>query len=218
MKLAFLLFFVIALTSIVNGHQYGVRLQDTPELTFRKDIWTKNVKEPSTTQLVFIGGNARRNVSQMKFVKCLNTGNDWDCTVNNLDPVLNFTKVAINCEGANYADDEYILPESCYLEYELNYMPVVQLGNMTKSTRPVNTSNDTDMCCDLDYDLSFWPFNELSDDPDTQKVMLFSSIVSFVVVMFTFNCCNCNNKKRYVVDNAEEASESDSSENEELKM
>ena len=218
MKLAFLLLFVFALASIVNGHQYGVRLQDLPELTFRKDIWTKNVKDPSTTQLVFVGGNARRNVSQVKFVKCINTGDDWNCTVNNLDSVLNFTKTSINCEGANYPDDEYILIESCYLEYELNYMPVVQLGNITKITNVVNVTAEKDMCYDFDFPSTIWPFNELSDDPDTQKVMLFTSVVFFVTLMFTFNCCNCNNKKRYVVDNAEEASESDSSENEEFKM
>ena len=132
--------------------------------------------------------------------------------------VLNFTKTSINCEGATYPDDEYILPESCYLEYELNYMPIVQLGNITKITNVVNVTAEKDMCYDFDFPSTIWPFNELSDDPDTQKVMLFTSVVFFVTIFFTFNCCNCNNKKRYVVDNAEEASESDSSENEEFKM
>lgn len=210
MKLAFLLFFVLAFASTINGHQYGVRLQDLSELTFRKDIWTKIVREPPTTQLVFVGGNARRNMSQVKFVKCLNTGDDWNCTVSNLDPVLNFTKTSINCEGATHPDDEYILPESCYLEYELNYMPVVQLGNITKSTNPDNAT-EWDMCYDFDYNLTFWPFNEFTDDPDVQKVMLFSSVVTFTVLLFVCNCCNCH-KKRQVVDNAEDASGSDSDE------
>lgn len=210
MKLAFLLVFAFALTSVVNSHQLGVRLQDIQELTFRKDIWTKNVRDPTTTQLVFVGGNARRNISQVKYVKCLNTSDNWNCTVNNLDPVFNFTMTTINCEGASYQYDEYILPESCYLEYELNYMSVIQLGNVTKSTNSVNVTDSY-----MYYDFTCWLFNDFTDNPDIKQDILFGSVASFVVVLLVCNCCNCNNKKRQVIDNAEEASESDGDENEE---
>lgn len=241
MKLAFLLLLAIALASIVDGHQYGVRLQDLNELTFRKDIWTKNVRDPPTTQLIYAGGNARRNATQVRLVKCVNTGDDWNCTAN-LDPVLNFTKLTINCEGATHSDDEYILPESCYLEYELNFMPIVQLGNITSPTKPVNLTNMTNLTndtCPAFDNLTFWPFYELYNDSDTypvfenltfwsfdefydnplmQSVMLWVLVVASVVFMFLCNCScgKSDNDQKQVVDNEEDASESE--ESEELKM
>lgn len=223
MKLTLLLCLTIALASSSLSHQFGVRLEDVKELTFRKDVWTKNVRDPPTTQLVFAGGNARRNTSQIKQVRCVNLGDDWNCTVANLDPVLNFTKVSINCEGATHSDDENVLLESCYLEYNLNFMPVVKLIDLTNTTPLVNVTNDTDDTCLADNftrDDIFYPFSELSDDPETQKIMLLTTAIALSLLILMCGNCNCESKKQYVVDNAEDASgDSEGSDDaEELRM
>lgn len=223
MKLAFLLLIAIA---CISCHQLGVRLEDLKELTFRKDIWTKNIRMPSSPQLIYAGGDARRNISQVRLVKCVNTDNDWNCTAN-LDPVLNFTKVSINCEGANHLDDDNILVESCYLEYNLNYFPVICLGNKTKPTNITNTTNVTILpIFETNYSFqcngTFWPFNQLSDDPHTQQMLLLGTTFTFVVTLLICNCekYNGDSDKKQVVDNAEDASSDSerSEESEELKM
>lgn len=172
----------------VYGQYTGIRFQDIKEFTFRKDVWTSNVKQPSTLQLLFVGGNARRNISQVKTVKCVNNNNKWNCIPYNLNPVLNFSAMSINCEDVEY-NEEYVYPNSCYLEYTLNYMPDVKLE---KQTNLKQYSNQTDF----------------ETYPDNQYGQLLKRVFAFmfcVILSVIFNACCLRPRGRFVVDNAEDA-------------
>ncbi|GAB1605502.1 store-operated calcium entry-associated regulatory factor-like [Argonauta hians] len=104
---------------------------------------TKGRRSPPVPQLMCTGGAAGCRRFVPNTVQCYNKGSDgidiqWKCETD-MNKKYRFGKIAVSCEGYDYADDAYILAGSCALKYEIDFK---NRGKATKTSRTMDSSYD----------------------------------------------------------------------------
>jgi hypothetical protein len=139
---------LIALLIVIVSFQYvyssdAVRLRDIQALTFRKNHLTTYRRSFPTNQLNCLWGDCQYR-NNINIVQCVNMGvNDngnvqWKCETQ-LPGYLSLGKTTVSCEGYNHAGDEFILKDSCALNYEL-----IKDYNYVQPINPYHNTNDND--------------------------------------------------------------------------
>lgn len=92
-------------------------------LHFLKDSMTTRKRSEPVPQFECIGGNSQYKISEIESIRCMNKGwrhyIDWKCE-DKLHENLEISNVNMICEGYDNDDDEYILFNSCQLQFNLN--------------------------------------------------------------------------------------------------
>jgi len=116
---AVLLLLLVSLCCGLPSNSY--RLADVRGLTFRKGQETAGRRMAPIQQLRCVSGPCE---TKIKEVKCRNVGAgyngevQWKCEAE-LPKGISFSTINVNCEGYSSADDDYVLRDSCGLEYGL---------------------------------------------------------------------------------------------------
>jgi len=121
----------------------AVHLQDVVVLSLTEGEYTYYKRHDPIPQLRCVGGDAAKNIQRPRTVQCLNVGNydsygnyvaEWVCEAD-LPQGVTFGKAQIKCEGINNDEDQYVLKESCGLEYTLVYeKPTISLWDFALSS------------------------------------------------------------------------------------
>ncbi|TNN17081.1 Store-operated calcium entry-associated regulatory factor [Schistosoma japonicum] len=102
-----------------------VLLRNVDVITLHHDRLAESRKGYRLPQLKCVGGSGFKYPQYYpKVVQCYNRGFDghdvqWECKAE-LDKSVSLGSINVNCEGYDYPDDEFIVYDSCALEYELN--------------------------------------------------------------------------------------------------
>ncbi|PWN50677.1 DUF1183-domain-containing protein [Violaceomyces palustris] len=104
-----------------RGPHYGANRRilksSIKALTFYQGKQTAYRRTSPLAQLTCLGKPCSRY--QPDVVQCVSVGDDqWKCTAD-LPPSIRMGRVEVSCEGWDHADDDYILKDSCALEYTL---------------------------------------------------------------------------------------------------
>lgn len=127
-----------------HPHQLdAVHLQDVVVLSLNAGEYTHYKRHSPIPQLRCVGGDASKNIPHPRSAQCLNVGNydpygnyvaEWVCEAE-LPQGVTFGKAQVKCEGINNDEDQYVLKESCGLEYTLVYeKPAINLWDMFVSS------------------------------------------------------------------------------------
>jgi len=122
----------------------AVHLQDIVVLSLNQGEYTHYKRHSPIPQLRCIGGDASKYVKHPQSVQCYNLGNydpygnylaEWMCETDDLPHDVTFGKAVVKCEGINSDEDQYVLKESCGLEYTLVYeKPSINLWDLALSS------------------------------------------------------------------------------------
>lgn len=120
--LIFVIFFSFFFTSYFCKSD-RIKLKDIEVLTFKQDYVTTSRRTSPIPQLKCIGGSAKC-AFRPDVIKCYNKGTTKDGNINwlcqaEINKNLHLDKIDINCEGYNHPKDEFILADSCGLEYTM---------------------------------------------------------------------------------------------------
>ncbi len=110
----------------------AIHISNIPNLILYRGYKTSNRRVPAVYQLTCIRKNCPWYYNQPKEIKCENRGTDgvttnWKCT-GKLRTGYEFGTLNVQCEGYRYKDDEWVLKDSCALEYEIVKTPRQPLG------------------------------------------------------------------------------------------
>ncbi|KAK4468900.1 hypothetical protein MN116_008060 [Schistosoma mekongi] len=112
-------------TYFCEGKSRRVLLRNVDVITLHHDRLAESRKGYRLPQLKCVGGSGFKYTQYYpKVVQCYNRGFDgrdvqWECKAE-LDKSVSLGSINVNCEGYDYPDDEFIVYDSCALEYELN--------------------------------------------------------------------------------------------------
>jgi len=121
------------------AHQ-RVLMRDVTAITLHKGEMTASRRVSAIPQLRCIGGGACNSNDQPDVVQCTRTGFDgrdaqWKCEAD-LEKTVRFGQVEVVCEGFDHPKDEFILKDSCGLEYELKYTKAAQSAPQQTYSQP----------------------------------------------------------------------------------
>nr|AAW27513.1 SJCHGC00596 protein [Schistosoma japonicum] len=123
MLLYFVLIFLFTYSCETKSRR--VLLRNVDVITLHHDRLAESRKGYRLPQLKCVGGSGFKYPQYYpKVVQCYNRGFDghdvqWECKAE-LDKSVSLGSINVNCEGYDYPDDEFIVYDSCALEYELN--------------------------------------------------------------------------------------------------
>lgn len=110
-----------------NSNNQRTLLADVQKLNFIQGSYSNSRRSSAILQLNCVGGTAKCDYYHLpKTVTCTNAGFhrgqdiEWRCEAR-FDNGYKFGEFQVSCEGYDYADDPYILKDSCGLEYELDF-------------------------------------------------------------------------------------------------
>ncbi|KAM7009811.1 store-operated calcium entry-associated regulatory factor [Tautogolabrus adspersus] len=114
---------LMSVENILSWDQGGVLLKDVQVLTLYKDRYTTARRSSPVPQLKCVGGSAGCHAFIPDVVQCQNRGWDgvdvqWECKTD-MDAAFRFGRLEVSCEGFSHPSDDFILPGSCGLEFNL---------------------------------------------------------------------------------------------------
>lgn len=121
----FILIFCVAIWMAVAASSDRVLLKSVSSFVVREGAMTNARRSAAVPQLLCTGGSSCSQGPRSAL--CKNVGFDgvdvtWKCEAE-MTPGLRFDQVQVSCEGYGYADDPYILADSCGVEYTLQGTP-----------------------------------------------------------------------------------------------
>lgn len=104
-----------------------IHMRDMEVLSFYSDGYTGTMRGQPIPQMTLLTSHVPRDVIPDEIV-CTNMGWDglnvhWDCKAE-LKESWNLVRPSISCEGWSGPGDEYVVPGSCAISYEMEYRPV----------------------------------------------------------------------------------------------
>mmetsp|Transcript_40764 Transcript_40764/g.161540 ORF Transcript_40764/g.161540 Transcript_40764/m.161540 type:complete len:196 (+) Transcript_40764:613-1200(+) len=106
-------------------------------LSFAEGMYTKGRRERPRPQLECIGGSAEKGGEHPHLMRCVNRGRpssgqeiQWECEAL-MDKNVYIDYIVVHCEGFSGPTDRFIVKDSCYLEYKLEFGQGRAAGGMT---------------------------------------------------------------------------------------
>ncbi|KAJ8907078.1 hypothetical protein NDN08_003560 [Rhodosorus marinus] len=114
-----------------------VLIDSISALSFAEGLYTKGRRERPRPQLECVGGSAEKGGEHPHLVRCVNRGRpssgrdiQWECEAL-MDKNVYIDYIVVHCEGFSGPTDKFIVRDSCYLEYKLEFGQGRSAGGMT---------------------------------------------------------------------------------------
>nr|XP_027199985.1 store-operated calcium entry-associated regulatory factor-like [Dermatophagoides pteronyssinus] len=144
-----------------------ILLENIDALTFESDRLAKTRRNQKIPQLKCIGGGNCNRV-KLEVAQCFNVGSnqsiEWECR-GDMPSKYKLVQVNMSCEGYDSPQDQYILADSCALQYSI-----------AKRSDAVDDDDDDDNN------------NNDNDDNEISSITITIMVALFILL---FGCCLC---------------------------